>query len=188
MLSYKELREDETSGTVVAEPLSDRLFTGLDGKETSEFMELTHEKIYEHFLENKEKDDTYLPVTIPTIPQLRMTRKIVGEYALHDTEMHTYFEDSIGMVSDWRKRGPVYEVPFRTLYSNKVKNLICAGRCTSVTQEMWDIMRVIPCCAVTGQAAGTAAAMTDDFANIDIKNLQEELVGNGVFIHEDDLK
>lgn len=187
MLSYKELREDDKSGQVVAEPLSDRLFTGLDGKEASEFMELTHEKIYEHFLENKEKDETYLPVTIPTIPQLRMTRKIVGEFALHDTEMHTYFEDSIGMVSDWRKRGPVYEVPFRTLYSNKVKNLICAGRCTSVTQEMWDIMRVIPCCAVTGEAAGVAAAMTDDFSTLDVKELQKILVQNGVVLHEKDL-
>ena len=116
-----------------------------------------------------------------------MSRRIIGEYTLHDTQMHTFFEDSIGMVSDWRKRGPVYEVPFSTLYSNKVKNLITAGRCTSVTDSMWDIMRVIPCCAVTGEAAGTAAAMTDDFTQTDIPRLQAQLRRQGVVIHEQDL-
>lgn len=82
------------------------------------------------------------------------------------------------------KRGPVYEVPFRTLYNAKIKNLICAGRCISVTETMWDIMRVIPCCAVTGQAAGTAAAMTDDFLALDVKILQKQLKANGVVLHE----
>jgi hypothetical protein len=101
--------------------------------------------------------------------------------------MHTRFEDSIGMVSDWRRRGPVYEVPYRTLYSAQVKNLICAGRCTSVTDDLWDVMRVIPCCAVTGQAAGTAAAMTDDFSTLEVKELQATLVKNGVVLHESEL-
>jgi len=32
---------------------------------------------------------------------------------------------------------------------------------------MWDITRVIPSCAVTGQAAGAAAAITDDFKTFD---------------------
>ena len=48
-------------------------------------------------------------------------------------------------------------------------------------------MRVIPCCAVTGQAAGTAAAMTDDFTAIDMGKLQQKLRSNGVVLHERDL-
>ena len=100
---------------------------------------------------------------------------------------HQYFADSIGMISDWRKRGPVYEVPFRTLYSGQVRNLITAGRCTSVTDSMWDIMRVIPCCAVTGQAAGTAAAMTDDFTALNVSDLQKVLQENGVILHEEEI-
>ena len=48
-------------------------------------------------------------------------------------------------------------------------------------------MRVIPCCAVTGQAAGTAAAMTDDFSKLDVKELQKRLQKNGVVLHEADL-
>ncbi len=101
--------------------------------------------------------------------------------------MHKYFADSVGMVSDWRKRGPIYEVPFSTLYSAKMKNLIMAGRCTSVTDAMWDIMRVIPCCAVTGQAAGTAAALTEDFSAMDIRQLQQTLKNSGVILHEREL-
>lgn len=148
---------------------------------------LSHQSTYNDFLKKRQADSDLMPVTMATIPQIRMTRKIVGEYILSDKEMHKYFDDSIGMVSNWKKRGPIYEVPFRTLYSAKVKNLICAGRCTSVNEAMWDIMRVIPCCAVTGQAAGTAAAMTDDFSKLHVAELQEVLKDNGVVLHEKEI-
>ena len=69
----------------------------------------------------------------------------------------------------------------------EIKNLIVAGRCTSVNETLWDVMRVIPCCAVTGQAAGTAAAMTDDFTALDVSALQNKLKQNGVVLHEKDL-
>jgi hypothetical protein len=52
---------------------------------------------------------------------------------------------------------------------------------------MWDVMRVIPCCAVTGQAAGTAAAICEDFSEINMKELQKILVENGVVLHEADI-
>jgi hypothetical protein len=48
-------------------------------------------------------------------------------------------------------------------------------------------MRVIPCCAVTGQAAGTAAVMTDDFSSIDIIELQRKLEKSGVVLHEESI-
>ena len=91
------------------------------------------------------------------------------------------------MFSDWRKRGPVYELPYSTLYAKTVKNLITAGRCISVTEAMWDITRVIPVCAVSGQAAGTAAALTDNFKTLSVENLQKKLVEDGVVLHEKDL-
>ncbi|MBR5518544.1 MAG: FAD-dependent oxidoreductase [Clostridia bacterium] len=169
------------------EYLSNRRFTGLDTKEISEMVCMSHNILYNDVSQKRKTDSTYFPVTMATVPQIRMTRKIVGEYELSHTEMHKYFEDSIGMVSDWKKRGPIYEVPFRTLYSGKVKNLICAGRCTSTNETLWDVMRVIPCCAVTGQAAGTAAAMTNDFTTLDVKKLQEQLVKDGVVLHESEI-
>ena len=148
---------------------------------------LSHKATLDNWLKLRESDKSAVISTIATIPQIRMTRKIVGEYELRHTEEHTYFEDSIGMVSNWKKRGPIYEVPFRTLYNAKVKNLIAAGRCTSVNETLWDVMRVIPCCAVTGQAAGTAAAMTDDFSMLDVTELQQKLCKDGVILHERDI-
>jgi len=168
--------------------LAEKRFSGIDGEELSEQMCLAHQALYRDFLKKRQNDEELVPVTIATTPQIRMTRKIVGEYTLSEAEEHRYFEDSVGMVSNWKKRGPVYEVPFRTLYNSAVKNLIFAGRCVSVDEAMWDIMRVIPCCAVTGQAAGTAAAMTDDFSALDIKELQKILEKSGVILHEKELK
>ena len=178
--------EDKTEDNAVP-MLSNKRFSGLDGKEVAELVSMAHHSTYNDFLKRRKNDEDLIPVTMATIPQLRMTRKIVGEYELSDKEMHTYFEDSIGMVSNWKRRGPIYEVPFGTLYSKKVKNLICAGRCTSVNETMWDIMRVIPCCAVTGQAAGTAAAMIDDFSTLNVKEPQERLKISGVVLHEKEI-
>ncbi len=186
-VGFADIPDDQKTETNKVELLSNRRFAGIHTDELSEMTILSHNSTLNDITKKRKTDDTILPVTIATTPQIRMTRKIVGEYTLHDTEMHKYFEDSIGMVSDWRKRGPIYEVPFATLYSKKVKNLITAGRCTSVTDSMWDIMRVIPCCAVTGEAAGIAASMTDDFSSIDIKELQKKLTEKGVILHENQL-
>ncbi len=186
MVGVSDVPDAERTGNE-SKPLINRRFSGLDGKELSEMICLSHQKTLEHWLKKRETDKNIVLSTISTIPQIRMTRKIVGEYELTHTQMHTYFEDSIGMVSNWKVRGPVYEVPFRTLYNKEMKNLIVAGRCTSVNETLWDVMRVIPCCAVTGQAAGTAAAMTDDFSTLDVSKLQQKLRENGVVIHETDL-
>ncbi len=178
--------EEQTEDNKIT-PLINERFTGLDGTELSKMTIASHASTLNDIKKKRKEDKTAVPTTIATTPQIRMTRKIIGEYVLGTSEQHTYFEDSIGMVSDWRKRGPVYEVPFRTLYSKDIKNLIVAGRCTSVSESLWDVMRVIPCCAVTGQAAGTAAAMSDDFSSLDVKALQDKLKTDGVILHEKDL-
>lgn len=176
---------DEYKDENAPKPLVGRRFTGIDGVENSEMLCLAHAQMLKNVLQKREADKSHTPVTMPTIPQVRMTRRIDGAYTLDDKEMHKHFGDSIGLISDWRKRGPVYEIPFSTLYGKYIKNLITAGRCISVTDSMWDISRVIPACAVTGEAAGTAASMTDDFASIDISKLQNILTKNGVKLFED---
>ena len=187
MVGVADIPDDQKTEQNKVQVLVDRRFTGLDGKELSEMAQLSHGSILNSIKNKRQKDSTLLPTTIATIPQIRMTRKIVGKFTLDDVQKHTYFADSVGMISNWRKRGPVYEVPFGTLYCDAVKNLITAGRCTSVTESMWDLMRVIPCCAVTGQAAGTAAAMTDDFTTLNVAQLQKTLTEDGVVLHEKDL-
>lgn len=180
MLGFADVPENEKNKV---ELLINRRFSGLDGEEISEMTQLSHKSILNDIIKKRENDNSYNPSLIASIPQIRMTRRIVGEYTLDDKKAHKYFDDSIGMISNWKKRGPIYEVPFSTLYSKTVKNLIVAGRCTSVTDSMWDIMRVIPCCAVTGQAAGTAAALTNDFSQLNVDILQETLKNAGVKIH-----
>lgn len=161
-------------------PLCEERFSGIDTEEISRMVQISHDFMLSDLLKHRQKDASRVPVTIPTIPQLRMTRRISGLYTLDDSESHQDFDDSIGMISDWRKSGPVYQVPFRTLYGDDISNLITAGRCISVTDAMWDISRVIPACAVTGEAAGAAAAMTDDFNTLNIKALQDYLCEKGV--------
>ena len=184
MLGASDISDNEREDAI---EFIDRRFTGLDGRELSEMVCLSHKTTLNNWLKKREENKDTVISTIATIPQVRMTRKIVGEYELSHTEMHNYFEDSVGMVANWKERGPVYEVPFRTLYNKAVKNLIVAGRCTSVNETLWDVMRVIPCCAVTGQAAGTAASMTDDFSTLDVASLQKKLCDNKVVLHEKDI-
>ena len=91
------------------------------------------------------------------------------------------------MFSDWTKRGPVYELPFGALYHPSVPNLLTAGRCLSAADDLWNVTRVIPVCAVSGEAAGTAAVLGCDFPALDIAALQETLRAQGVRVHLDEL-
>ena len=160
-----------------------RRYIGLSGEELTEMMINSHSSILNDFLKKGGITETHALGNVATTPQIRMTRRIDGSYTMNDEEQFKRFDDSIGMISDWRKAGPVYEIPFSTLYGNNIKNLITCGRSISVTEDMWDISRVIPACAVTGQAAGTAAAMSDDFSQINIAKLQEQLIMSGVILH-----
>lgn len=176
--------EDRRAGKVPP-TLINRRFRALETEELSEMMQMSHASVLADVHKARVTVPDLVPTTIPTIPQVRMTRRLEGAYTQGESEMHKRFDDSVGLFSDWRKRGPVYELPFRTLYGNEVKNLAVAGRCISVTDGMWDITRVIPVCAVSGEAAGLAAAMGDDFGAVDVAKLQEKLSSRGVKLHED---
>jgi hypothetical protein len=160
-------------------------FSGVDGEELSRAVIAAHEKMYEDILKLHKEDEIYVPVTISTIPLVRMSRRLCGAYTMDESENRKHMKDSIGMTGDWRKRGPVFEIPFGTLYGKEVPNLLAAGRDISVTDAMWDITRVIPPCALTGEAAGTAAAIGNDFTKISVPEIQERLVANGVKLHLD---
>ena len=162
-------------------------YQSIEGKELSAQVIDMHAWQLKAFLKDGDFSMQHNMTSIGTIPQVRMTRRPCGEYTMDDTEMHVEFPDSVGLFSDWRKAGPVYELPLRTLYNKKVKNLAAAGRCISVTDAMWDITRVIPVCAVSGQAIGTALAMCDDLTKIDLSALQNALRQDGVPLHESEL-
>jgi len=167
--------------------LSNIRYKGLEGKELSNMMIASHTSIFNDFIKKGDITNEHFLANIAITPQIRMTRRIDGCYVMDDTKSFQYFDDSVGMFSDWRKVGPIYELPFSTLHGTTVKNLISAGRCISVTDSMWDITRVIPVCAISGEAAGTAAAMSTDFDAIDIKELQSKLSSQGVKLHINEL-
>lgn len=157
-------------------------FSGIDADELTDLMVSSRKKTMDDIFKRRKIDEDIAPTIFTTIPQLRMTRRVCGADIARENDRE-YCKTSIGVISNWMERGPVYEIPFGALYGKKIRNLITAGRNISATDIMWNITRVIPVCALTGQAAGTAAAMFDDFANADVCLLQKMLYDDGVRLH-----
>lgn len=123
----------------------------------------------------------------PTMACFRMTRRLVGRRTLGEKHMHHWFDDAVGLMGDWRKAGPVYSLPLGALLAVRTSNLLAAGRCISADTTIWDVTRAIPGCAVSGEAAGTAAAMAvrhagSDLNALPIRGLQQQLQSQGVLL------
>lgn len=107
----------------------------------------------------------------------RESRRFVGDYVLNqnDVEQKVPFEDAAyiagwpmdvhadrGVYDEapatyWNFVPGMYNVPFRTLYSQNVRNLFFAGRNTSCTRIANGSTRVMATCGAGGQAVGAAA-------------------------------
>jgi len=143
------------------------------------------------------------------VPGVRESRRLVGDYIMNqrDYDVQTVHPDTIAF-TDW---GPdvhhpegywvrgndcihVYQgrrtsIPYRTLYSKNIANLFMAGRCHSATHIALGGTRVIrPMCA-TGQAAGTAAAIANEYSTTPrgvyrhhISELQQRLLKDGYYL------
>jgi FAD dependent oxidoreductase len=153
---------------------------------------------------------SYLLDTAPVLG-VRETRRIVGEYVLSEADIveARSFPDVIGVPGYRHTRGGavhspdgqegaesdvvnreaidelfVYGIPYRCLLPVGVEGLLVAGRCISATHAADGYTRVIPSCMLTGQAAGTAAALAaqaDIFPRqVDVSRLQRSLAGQGV--------
>lgn len=125
--------------------------------------------------------------TPPAIPCFRMTRRLVGSLSLGESHNHVWLDDAVGLTGDWRRPGPVFCLPWRTLHGVRTRNLMAAGRCISADTTVWDVTRAIPTCAATGTATGTAAAMATrqtggDVVALPIAGLQQHLRHQGALI------
>lgn len=110
------------------------------------------------FIKSKDRE-SYELMSIPTMPQFRMIRHIVGDTMLDGSENgRTDFVDSVGCFSDFRYCDTHYQLPYSTLCNKQFPNILAAGRIISAHGQGWQATRVIPVCALTGQVAGTAAA------------------------------
>ncbi len=56
------------------------------------------------------------------------------------------------------RKGESYGIPLRALVPKTLDNVLVAGRCIGATREMQASVRVMPCCFLTGEAAGREAA------------------------------
>lgn len=172
----------------------DTHYVGLDAKELSDMTIASHKAVYVSFLEDRPISQDHMLTSIATIPQVRMTRRLDGVTVMDKTKEYVRYEDSVGMFGNWMGNGvnvhtgQRFELPYSCLYGKKIKNLATAGRCISATDAMWEFSRVIPVCAVSGEAAGTAAALGKNFPEVDIAKLQTKLKENGILLHWDERK
>jgi 2-polyprenyl-6-methoxyphenol hydroxylase-like FAD-dependent oxidoreductase len=131
-------------------------------------------------------DENVQPILPALLPDLRMTRRLVGRITVAEDDVHRWFDDAIGLADDWREAGPVYAIPLRALRAPKHANLLAAGRCISAAGYAWENLRAIAPCAVTGEAAGTAASLAaragGDVGAIAIEDLQAQLRHQGVLL------
>lgn len=129
---------------------------------------------------------------------VRDTRKIEGMYELteHDVRNQARFEDSIGIFPEFidgygvlvlPTTGRYYEIPLRALIPRRVENLLVAGRCIAGDEISHASVRSMMCCAVTGQGAGVAAAVSIEndvrVRDVSIARVQAELIRQGARIH-----
>ncbi|MBE0698222.1 MAG: FAD-dependent oxidoreductase, partial [Anaerolineaceae bacterium] len=103
--------------------------------------------------------EAQFPLTLPAMAQLRTTRRICGVEEMIDGQANQRRETSVGLAGDWRQRGMVWEIPYGALLPAQISGLLTAGRCIASGGDAWEVTRVIPAAAVSGQAAGAAAAL-----------------------------
>jgi len=128
---------------------------------------------------------------------VRESRKIIGEYSIteHDVRNQARFDDSIGIFPEFLDgygvvimptTGRYFQVPYGIILPQKVENLLVAGRCVSGDKISFAATRQMMCCAVTGQGAGVAAAVSlkDKVTcrKVDISRIQKVLKKQGVRI------
>lgn len=117
--------------------------------------------------------DSYIAGTSKGVME-REDRRIRGEYTLTEEDILSArkFPDGIvrnswpieiwdrnkGTIYRYIEKGDYYEIPFRCLKVRGFKNLLCAGRCISVSHEALGSTRVMGVCISLGEQAGIAAA------------------------------
>ena len=117
--------------------------------------------------------NSYIAGTSQAVMQ-REGRRIKGEYTLTEEDILNAIKFPDGIVKNswpieiWdRNKGTIYkyvpkndyyEIPFRCLQVKGLTNLLCAGRCISVSHTALGSTRVMGTCISLGEQAGLAAA------------------------------
>ena len=125
---------------------------------------------------------------------IRDTRKIDALYNLtaQDVREQARFEDAIGIFPEFidgygvlilPTTGRYWHLPYRALVPKGIGNLLVAGRCIGGDKISHASARNMMCCAVSGQGAGAAAAISirldQALDKLDIKAVHQELSRQG---------
>ena len=131
---------------------------------------------------------------------VRESRRLVGQYVLKGSDAIdcVRFEDTIACGSyiidihdPFGKRkaiggqikGNCYGIPYRSLLPKRLSNLLVCGRCISVDHVAHASTRIQGTCMLTGQAAGTAAALAkNSFHTVNTTDLRTALMHDGVYL------
>lgn len=160
----------------------------LSAAELQEFLRRQFQVIRNYYdgMTPEERKVNY-PVHLPMMPQTRKIARIDALKEIPSGAAGLRVEDSIGVAADWRKRAPAWETPYGALIPRQVGNALAAGRCINSSGDAWEIFRVIPAAAMTGEAAGAAAVLASERgvspAKIPVEDLQQELRKNKVIMH-----
>lgn len=121
---------------------------------------------------------------------VRHTRRLKGAGKLLKTQWPDglALPGEIGVSPSPSPKFPVISVPYEALVPARLDGLLACGRHISSDASSHGFMREIPQCWLTGQAAGTAAAVAANAGvqprSVDIRELQAALRKQGVFIRE----
>ena len=130
------------------------------------------------------------------IPGARQSRCVDCRYSIsgEDVENGIIPEDTIGLFGGHDghyagykiKNGGWYGIPYRAMLPHFIRNVFVVGRMLSADWAAYMSTRLNVSCFIQGQAAGTAAAKAiRDACSIDrvnVKELQEELRADGVYL------
>ena len=129
---------------------------------------------------------------------IRDTRKIDAVYNLTaaDVREQGRFDDAIGIFPEFidgygililPTTGRYWQLPYRALVPRGVGNLLVAGRCIGGDSTSHASARNMMCCAVSGQGAGVAAAISlqrdEALDRVNIEAVRKELRRQGARIH-----
>ena len=125
---------------------------------------------------------------------IRDTRKIDALYNLTATDVREQgrFDDAVGIFPEFLDgygvlilptTGRYWQLPYRALLPKNVANLLVAGRCIGGDKMSHASARNMMCCAVSGQGAGVAAAVSvqrnEPLDQLNIGAVQQELARQG---------
>jgi ribulose 1,5-bisphosphate synthetase/thiazole synthase len=127
-------------------------------------MEMNHRKYIWNKMRTIRKtpgyNDAYLVETAPQVG-VRITRILKGlkTVTVDDIKKANQHPDVVGVGGASNAEHGEWQIPYRALVPQTVDNVLAAGRCISCDLRMADLVRLIPNCFVTGQAAGVGAAV-----------------------------